>query len=331
MARAWSIWLMLALGVALALIASLALGSVPIHPSNVLKALARQGDPLEMSIVLDLRLPRAVAAFACGGLLALAGAMMQVLLRNPLADPYVLGVSGGSAVGAFCAMFLALPWVWIHVSAAAGALGAMLLVAVIARQDLGHNQAHGRPQESGSRLLLTGVILAAGWSALITLMLTMAPEAQLRGLLFWLTGDLTGADSFGLSLVTLLLVLGVIVPIARHLNVLMMGDTLARGLGIPVARLRILLYLGASLATAAAVTTAGAVGFIGLLVPHMVRLAWGNDQRVVLPAAVLLGGLLLMLADLLARTMIAPAQLPVGVITTMLGVPAFLFLLLRRA
>lgn len=330
MARAWSIWLTLALGALLAFAASLTLGSVRLDLPTVLHALAGQGDALAISIVLDLRLPRAAAAFACGGLLALAGALMQVLLRNPLADPYVLGVSGGSAVGALSAMLLTLPWLWVNLSAAAGALLAMLLVALIARRDFRHGEAHATVHEAGSRLLLTGVILAAGWGALITLILTIAPEAQLRGMLFWLTGDLGGADRFGLSLTVLALVLAAMLPLARHLNVLMMGEPVARALGVPVARLRLSLYLAASCATAAAVTAAGSIGFIGLLVPHMVRLAWGNDQRVVLPAAALLGGLLLMLADLLARTIIAPAQLPVGVITTMLGVPAFLFLLLRR-
>ncbi len=330
MARAWSIWLALAAAVSLALAASLALGSVRLDLPVVLRALTGQGDALAASIVLDLRLPRAAAAFACGGLLALAGALMQVLLRNPLADPYVLGVSGGSAVGALLAMLLTLPWLWVNVGAVGGALFAMLSVGWIARRDFRHGQAHAAVHEAGSRLLLTGVILAAGWGAIITLILTIAPDAQLRGMLFWLTGDLGGADRFGLALGVLFVMLFIILPVARHLNVMMMGDPVAQALGVPVARLRLHLYLVASLSTAAAVTTAGSIGFIGLLVPHMVRLAWGNDQRVLLPAAALLGGLLLMLADLLARTIIAPAQLPVGVITTLLGVPMFLYLLLRR-
>lgn len=322
---------MLALATGLAFTASLSFGSVRLDLSAVLQALAGSGEPLVNAIVLDLRLPRAAAAFACGGLLAVAGSLMQVLLRNPLADPYVLGVSGGSAVGALLAMLGTLPWLWVNFSAAFGAIAAMLLVAAIARRDFRQGEAHATTHEAGSRLLLTGVILAAGWGAIITLILTIAPEAQLRGMLFWLTGDLGSSERYGLSLTVLILVLVVMLPCARHLNVLMMGDTTARALGLSVVRLRLGLYLGASLATAAAVTVAGSVGFIGLLVPHMVRLAWGNDQRVALPAAALLGGLLLMLADLLARTVIAPAQLPVGVITTMLGVPAFLFLLLRRA
>ena len=183
--------------------------------------------------------------------------------------------------------------------------------------------------DASSRLLLTGVVLAAGWSALITLMLTIAPERELRGILFWLMGDLAGATTPAPAMVGLALAIAVLVPAGRSLNVMLRGPLFAHALGVDVGRLRRLLFAVASLATALAVTTAGTIGFVGLIVPHALRLAFGNDQRVLLPAAALAGGTLLMLADTLARTVIAPQQLPVGAVTAVLGVPVFVALLLR--
>jgi iron complex transport system permease protein len=174
-------------------------------------------------------------------------------------------------------------------------------------------------------------VTAAGWGALITLMLAVAPENRLRGMVFWLTGDLNGVALPWTALIVLLVVLTAIVPAAPQLNVLLRGDATAQALGVPVARLRLRVYLAASLAAAAAVTTAGTIGFVGLVVPHVLRLAFGNDQRMLLPASALGGGLAVMGADLVARTVIAPAQLPVGVITALIGVPVFLWMLLRRS
>ena len=276
----------------------------------------------------DLRLPRALAAFGTGGLLALAGALMQVLLRNPLADPYVLGVSSGAAVGALGAMVLGLGALLVQVGAFAGALLSILLVFAIAHRDLSRLASAGG-SDTAPRLLLTGVMLAAGWSALITLMLALAPEARIRGMLFWLAGDLAGADTPALPLLTLAVMVVATFPLARELNVLLRGPTLAQSLGVRVAPLRRTLYVVASAASAVAVTTAGSVGFIGLVVPHGLRLVIGNDQRVLLPACALAGGTLLLLADTAARTLVAPQQLPVGVITALVGVPTFLVLLMR--
>lgn len=255
---------------------------------------------------------------------------MQVLLRNPLAEPYVLGVSGGAATGALTAMLMMWPLWTVQAGAAGGALFSMVLVATLARRDLLHPQVQGGHHEAGSRLLLTGVILAAGWGALITLILSVAPEARLRGMLFWLTGDLGGTASYGLALGALALAVLLAMPMARSLNAMLMGETVAQALGVRVGAVRLSVFVLASLAIAVAITSAGSIGFVGLVVPHLVRLAWGNDQRLMLPASALLGGTLLMAADLVARTVIAPAQLPVGVITALLGVPTFLFLLLRR-
>ncbi|MBP8194041.1 MAG: iron ABC transporter permease, partial [Azonexus sp.] len=272
-------------------------------------------------VVIELRLPRAIAGFACGGLLALAGALMQVLLRNPLADPYVLGISGGAGVGAMFAILIGLPVLGIDGLAFLGALGAMFIVFGL---------AHGDGSWTQTRLLLTGVIVAAGCGALVALMLAIAEEHKLRGMLFWLMGDLGQSTQWWPPLAALVVALTLAMPFARELNLLSRGMMQAQALGVAVGRLRYAIYLLASLATAASVTTAGSIGFVGLVVPHLVRLATGNDQRLLLPASVLAGGSLLVLADTLARTLIAPQQLPVGVLTALIGVPVFLFLLSRQ-
>ena len=299
---------------------ALAVGTLHVSAGDVVDALLGE-EVAGIDIILQLRLPRAIAGFACGGLLALAGALMQVLLRNPLADPYVLGISGGAGVGALFAILIGLPALGIDGLAFAGALAAMLLVFGL---------AHGDGSWTQSRLLLTGVIVAAGCGALVALMLSIAPESKLRGMVFWLMGDLGQAAAWWPSLLALAIALVLAMPFARELNLLARGLQQAQALGVAVGRLRYAVYLLASLATAASVTTAGSVGFVGLVVPHLVRLATGNDQRLLLPASVLAGGSLLVLADTLARTLIAPQQLPVGVLTALIGVPVFLFLLSRQ-
>lgn len=302
------------------LVTALMAGTISVPATDVFAALFGH-EANGADVVLQLRLPRALAGFACGGLLALAGALMQVLLRNPLADPYVLGISGGAGVGALFAILLGLPVIGIDGLAFGGALGAMLLVFGL---------AHGDGSWTQTRLLLTGVIVAAGCGALVALMLAIAPDDRLRGMLFWLMGDLAQATGWWPSLLALVVALALTMPFARELNLLARGMMQAQALGVAVNRLRYAIYLLASLATAASVTTAGSIGFIGLVVPHLVRLATGNDQRLLLPASVLAGGSLLVLADTLARTVIAPQQLPVGVLTALIGVPVFLYLLSRQ-
>ncbi len=328
--RAVAIWVVLGVLAIAVFVASLALGSVSLAPGRVLAALmpTTHGAPTDLAgeIVRTLRLPRALAGFACGALLALAGALLQVLLRNPLAEPYVLGVSGGAATFALFAMMAGCAWWAVDASAFAGAFASILLVLGLARGELWR----GEPQHASPRLLLTGAVIAAGWGAVITLLLTVAPDARLRGMLFWLAGDLNGGTLPWPALAAMVIALGAIVPAAPQLNVLLRGDAAARALGVPVVPLRLRVYLVASLSTAAAVTTGGTIGFIGLVVPHMLRLAFGNDQRMLLPAAALGGGVAVMSADLIARTVIAPAQLPVGVITALAGVPVFLWMLLHR-
>lgn len=303
-----------------ALLLALGIGSAQISPAQIWDLLQGEGDALARTMVMELRLPRALSAFAVGGLLAVAGALMQVLLRNPLADPYVLGLSGGASIGALAAMLGGLGGLAISSSAFGGALFSTFLVFGL---------AHGSGGWTPSRLLLTGVVVAAGWGAVITLMLALSPAERLPGMLYWLMGDLSYARTPWPPLLLLLATCVVLIPLGRSLNVLARGPQQAAALGVAVRPLEWCIYVAASLLTAAAVTTAGSIGFVGLVVPHMLRLLLGNDQRLILPACALVGGTLLVLADTLARTLIAPEQLPVGVITALLGVPTFLFLLYR--
>ncbi len=275
---------------------------------------------MDWRIVTELRLPRALAALVTGALLALSGALMQVLLRNPLADPYVLGVSGGAAAFVLATMMFGLSMVPIEAAAFSGALVSSVIVFVIAQ---------GSGPWSTTRMLLTGVVVAAGWGAIISLMLALGDDQSLRGMLFWLMGDLgfarAGPGWLALTVAaTLLLMLR-----ARSLNILSAGQTQAALLGEDPRRRYTEIYVFASALTALAVSIAGTIGFVGLIVPHLMRLVVGSDHRRLLPAAALFGGAFLVLADTLSRNLFAPRQLPVGVITALIGVPLFLLLLHR--
>ncbi|MBI5451292.1 MAG: iron ABC transporter permease [Gammaproteobacteria bacterium] len=308
----------------LALLISMMTGSTPIPLTDLLYALS--GNPsnnLAHTVMWELRLPRALSALLTGAMLALAGTLMQVLLRNPLADPYILGISGGSAFGTLAALLLGLSGALVTGSAFAGALLSMLLVFAL---------AHGPGGWTSSRLLLTGIIIASGWGALLSLMLSLSPDQQLRGMLFWLMGDLgQGTTPSWWYPAALALALAMALFHARDLNLLSRGEDQARTLGVEVRALRYRIYFLASLLTALAVTLAGSIGFIGLVVPHMLRMVIGSDHRLLLPAATLAGGTLLVIADTLARTLFAPQQLPVGVLTALLGVPLFLWLMQRES
>lgn len=299
---------------------ALSAGSVPTSLPDLLAVLGGGGDSMQRAVILELRLPRALAALCTGAMLATAGSLMQVLLRNPLADPYVLGVSGGAAVAVLLGMLAGIGATLLNLSAFAGALISVLLVFGLAQ---------GRGGWTPARLLLTGVVVAAGWGALISMLLALAPSARLPGMLFWLMGDLSNAAAPALAWVVLGLTLLVGWGLARSLNLLARGELQAAALGVQVGRIRVVVYLLASVLTAVSVTIAGSVGFVGLVVPHMVRIVLGADHRRLLPAAALTGGALLLLADTLARTVLAPRQLPVGVLTALIGVPLFLYLLHR--
>ncbi len=320
LARSSILFAALLLIAGLTLLFAISSGSADIGPSESLAALFGDASDKVRSLVVELRLPRALTAFAVGGLLAIAGVLMQVLLRNPLADPYILGTSGGAAVAALGAILLGLSTVAIDIAAFGGAMFATVLVFSI---------AHGTGSWTPARLLLTGIVLAAGFSAATTLLLALSPEQQLRGMLFWLMGDLSFAyePARCLWLLLVLLVAGTLG--ARQLNVLARGEMQAAIVGLPVNATRYAIFVAASLATALAVTTVGVIGFVGLVVPHLIRLVAGSDHRIVLPASALAGGALLVIADTLARTLMEPRQLPVGALTAAIGVPLFLLLISR--
>jgi iron complex transport system permease protein len=300
---------------------ALTTGTQGLEPAAAWRALTTETTGIERDVILTLRLPRALAAFGCGALLALAGALLQALLRNPLADPFVLGISGGAGTLVLLAMLLGLGGVAL---AMAGLLGASLSLAVLL---LLAWRGGLRPQ----RLLLAGVILSSAWGAGVTLLLALAPDAPLRGMVFWLMGDLSGVEPAmatlpaGAALLALLLAW----PLARGFDALAQGEMNARALGVAVDALRIIALLIAAGVTTLVVLTAGSIGFIGLVAPHLLRLAGLRRHRVLLPGCVLGGGLLLLVADLAARTFAAPLQLPVGAVTAALGAPVFLWLLSR--
>ena len=304
----------------IAIFVAMASGSAAISLEDTIRTLAGDAPDHIRALVMDLRLPRALTAFGVGGLLAVAGVLMQVLLRNPLAEPYILGSSGGAAVAALLSMLLGWGSAIVDLAAFGGAMAATLLVFSIAQ---------GTGSWTPTRLLLTGVVLAAGFSAATTLLLALSPDQNLRGMLFWLMGDLSFAYSPARSLWLLAAITIAGALVARHLNVLARGELQAAIVGLPVAAFRLIIFAVTALATAVSVTTVGVIGFIGLVVPHLIRLVVGSDHRIVLPASALAGGSLLVIADTLARTVMAPRQLPVGALTAALGVPLFMILMSR--
>ncbi|MBT8083944.1 MAG: iron ABC transporter permease [Woeseia sp.] len=306
----------------LAFAAALTSGSAEIGAAEVLATLLGDGSSSNHTVVLELRLPRALTAFAVGGLLAVAGVLMQVLLRNPLAEPYILGTSGGAAVAALLAITSGAGVLLVDAAAFAGAMAANLLVFTIAQ---------GSGSWTPARLLLTGVVLAAGFSAATTLLLSLSPDQHLRGMLFWLMGDLSFSREPGRLLVLLAIITASTTLAARHLNILSRGELEASILGLRVASFRLVIFAVTALATAVSVTAVGVIGFVGLVVPHLVRLIAGSDHRVVIPMSVICGGTLLLIADTLARSALPPRQLPVGALTAAIGVPVFLYLMSRSA
>ena len=317
----------LALVVVAALAFSVSFGASGIGPGDLWRAVAGGDDPTARSILFQLRLPRAVLAGLVGGALGLSGCTLQALLRNPLAEPYVLGVSGGAAVGAVTIVVsgigAGLPWL-LPLGAFLGALAAMVLVLEVARR--------ASPERMDTRvLILSGVIMGAFFNAVILLLLSLADVQSFRSAIFWMMGNLSGADWASTGLLALLLVPGafVVLSLARAFNLLSRGEEVAFYLGASVQRVKLTAYLAASLMVAAAVAAGGVIGFVGLIVPHAVRLAWGNDHRLLLPASFLAGTAFLLLADTVARLVVAPAELPTGVVTAVAGVPFFVALLLR--
>ena len=318
---------LLALALALALVVSIAVGAARLPLGTVLGALVGRAAPGDTAIVLELRLPRALVAALVGGALATSGAVFQALLRNPLADPYILGVSGGAAVGAvaaFAAGALALGGWIVPAAAFAGAIGAVVIVFRVAASS-------GRALDTRV-LLLAGVVAGAFFNALILLFLTLSGAGAFRSAIFWLMGSLADA-SWAQSVVLALYLLpatAALFLLARPLDLLALGEEPALYLGVPVERVKLAAYVVASLVVAASVATCGAIGFVGLVVPHALRLVWGSGHRLLLPASFLAGAAFLLLADTAARTVAGAQELPVGVVTALVGVPVFATLLARR-
>jgi iron complex transport system permease protein len=323
-------WRLAGLGVlvVVVLVASVRIGAVSMTTRDILLALQGEGEPTTVAIVRQLRLPRAVVASLVGAALAASGATFQALLRNPLAEPYILGVSGGAAVGAVAAIVLGFaamsPWI-LPAAAFAGAILAILLVLRIAA-------AVGRSLDTRI-LLLAGVVVGSFFNACILLALTLSDAESFRSAIFWMMGSFATSNwpSAGLFAAYAVPAIVVLIALGRPLNLMAIGEETAAHLGTSVERVKLAAYGVASLLAAAAVAVSGVIGFVGLVMPHVVRMAWGSDYRFLIPASALLGAAFLTGADTVARVAAAPTELPVGVVTAFVGVPFFVWLLRRRA
>jgi iron complex transport system permease protein len=275
-------------------------------------------------IVFDLRLPRILLGILVGAALSVAGASFQALLRNPLADPYVLGVSSGAALGSILALIIAPGLAVITpIGAFIGAIATIAGVYFLGRRE---------GQLDSTTLLLGGIISASFFSAIIMFLMTTLAGRDLRGMVFWLMGDLSTPISAGMQwvfTVGLVAGIGAIYSTSADLNLMLTGEREATHLGVDVTRVKLVVYVSASLLTALAVSSSGAIGYVGLLIPHFVRLIFGSDYRLLIPASALCGAIAIVLADTLARTIVPPTELPVGAMTAMAGAPVFIYLLRR--
>jgi iron complex transport system permease protein len=306
---------------------ALMVGPVEVPLREVLNAIQGKADPTAQTIVMGLRLPRVILAALVGAGLALSGAVFQALLRNPLAEPYVLGVSSGAALGAVTAIVFGMTIgsvVALPFSAFGGAVLAVFLVLAM---------AGGRGRGLDTRvLLLSGVVIGAFFNAIILLIINFADVETFRAAFLWIMGSFSGASpeaALTLSIYLVPAVLGLTL-LARPLNLLSVGEQSAFHLGVDVRRFKLVLYVATSLVVGVCVAGAGAIGFVGLVVPHGLRLIGGSDHRWLLPACAISGAMFMVAADTVARTVVAPAELPVGVVTALIGVPVFLWLLVRN-
>lgn len=307
-------------------LAALATGGVHVPLSDVWAGLMRADRHSEATIIIrEIRLPRVILAALVGAALAVSGAVLQALLRNPLADPYVLGISSGAALGAIVAL-----WVGGRLAMASplmafcGAMATIAWVYLLGRRG-------GRL--ASYTLLLAGVITASFLSAVILFILTLLSTRDVRGMAFWLMGDLSVVTDAQLRVLAPIVALSIVATyfLAKDLNVLLLGEEEAAHLGVAVTRVETATFLLASLLTGMAVSVSGAIGYLGLLVPHLGRMLVGNDHRTLLPTAALGGAMVLVISDTLARTIVAPAELPVGAVTAVAGAPVFIYLLRRSA
>lgn len=309
----------------LCLLLGLKLGTASVGPAQVWAWLTGGKLPHAIQVILgDLRMPRLLLAALVGAGLSMSGAVFQGVLRNPLAEPFILGVSGGAAAGAVCALLLG--WAGIGplaIMAFAGSLGTISLVLAIARR---------RGRMETSTLILTGVMINAFFTAVIMFVISTTTDQKLHAILFWLYGDLSSSRIEQVWLLLPVVLGGALAAFffGRHLNLLSAGGMAAATLGMAVERIKLILFLIVSLVVGITVSLSGIIGFVGLMVPHLVRMTLGHDHRLLLPASTLLGASFLVLADTLARTIISPTSLPVGVVTAALGAPFFVLLLARR-
>lgn len=314
------VWLLLLLAVVVAIVLGVAGGPVPIPVLDVLRAIGGEGDATQLAIIQSLRIPRVALGLVVGAGLAASGTALQATLRNPLAEPYLLGVSGGAAAGAVAAVTLGLASpLLLPLAAFAGATAAVVVVLLVARAVTGHADPRV--------LLMAGVVVGAFCTALIMVALATAPENTLRGALWWMMGSLADAQWSSLRWVAayVLFGIGLLVLWARDVDVLALGEEAAASLGLPVERVTRRVYLAASLLAAATVAGAGLIGFVGLIVPAIARALGARNTRQTLLAASLAGAALVVLADLAARTLLRPAELPLGAVTALIGVPFFLW------
>jgi len=318
-------WLALLAALLLVSVAGVMLGTMHLAPGDVLRALAGQGSEVELAVVRSLRLPRVALAALVGAGLGSAGAALQGATRNGLAEPYLLGVSGGAAVGAVAAVALHAPPFAIPIAGFLGALAAIALTLVVARAAGGRGDARV--------VLMAGVVVGAFANAAIMVALANAQDNVVRGALWWMMGSVSDASWPQVRLAAGYVVIGVFVllALARAIDVLALGEDTAAGLGVRVARVSLSVYVAAALLAAGTVAAAGLVGFIGLLVPHLVRMAGARAHRAIIGGSALAGATLVVAADLIARTARPPAELPLGAVTAIIGVPFFLARLRRLA
>ena len=281
--------------------------------------------PSEKTIIFSIRFPRIIFAGIVGASLSTAGVVFQALLRNPLADPYILGISGGSAVGAITGMIIGASVIPFGITGLAflGAVLTVILVFGIAKT--------GRELQSNT-LLLAGVIVNAFFAAIIMFLISTSRNAELHNIMFWLMGDLSLSTRAEIILTGFFSITGFIAIYiySRPMNLIVTGEETAMQLGVNVERTKKILFLVASLVTGVAVSVSGIIGFVGLIIPHIMRMMLGSDHRLLLPASFLFGASFLAIADTIARTVISPTELPVGVITALCGAPYFIYLLRRR-
>jgi iron complex transport system permease protein len=327
-----SISILLSLLLILVILLSITMGSVKVPPLRSIRILFQSilglkggGSETERTIILSLRLPRAILAGLVGAGLSVSGATFQALLRNPLADPYILGVSSGAAVGAILAILFGLGTFSFGLPLASflGALLTVLIVFYFGRQD---GKIHP------NTLLLAGVIIGSFLSALIMFFISVSQKEELHTIIFWLMGDFSFSNARAILIIFPYILLGffLLYVRSRHLNLILSGEENAVQLGVDVERLKLISYLSASLITAASVSVCGLIGFVGLIIPHAVRLIFGPDHRLLIPASALVGASFLIASDTVARTLLAPTELPVGVITAAFGGPFFIYLLRTR-